>query len=115
MTIFARLWDSLSGLFSHFWADNGVAIEAWGKQFLTDEGQIIFADAAVYGVQIWNGTMTITDAFAKLWIDLKAKGISDGQQAIETTYNALRTHTNLAAQSGNVASTDQASTPAVGG
>lgn len=97
MTIFARIWSTLSGLFSHLWAENGPAIEAWGKQFLTDEGQVIFADAALYGPQIFAGTITITDAFAKLWEDLKAKGIQDGQQAIETTYNALRTHTNLAA------------------
>lgn len=97
MTIFERFWDWVSAGFTHIFGANAPAIKAWGEQFLTDEGVIIFTDAAIYGPQIWAGTITITDAFAKLWEDLKAKGITDAQQGVEITYNALRTHTNLAA------------------
>lgn len=97
MTIFTRLWSSLSGFFSHLWADNGAAIEAWGKQFLTDAGQVILADTAIYGAQIYAGTITITDAATKVLSDLKTKGLSDVEADAETVFNALRTHTNLAA------------------
>jgi hypothetical protein len=99
MTIFARLWLALSGLFEHLWADNGPAIMAWGKQFLSDEGKVILADTAVYGQQIFAGTITITDAANKVLADLEAKGIADAKQYVETVFNALRTHTNLAANS----------------
>lgn len=97
MTIFARLWAWISSGFDHVFGDNAPAIAAWGGQFLTDVGQVIFTDAAIYGPQIFAGTISIVDASAKLWEDLKAKGISDIEQFGEIAFNALRTHTNLAA------------------
>lgn len=97
MTIFERLWSWLTDLASHFWAGQGPSILAWGKQFLTDEGKIVLEDAAVYGPQIYLGTITITDAFTKLGEDLKAKGLTDLDALKEIIFNALRTQTNLAA------------------
>lgn len=105
MTIFARLWSSLSGFFSHLWSENGPAILAWGKQFLTDEGQVIFADAAEYGPQIFAKTITITEAATKLMADLKAKGMADVDALEAIIFNALRTHTNLAATADTNAAT----------
>lgn len=97
MTVFERFWDWLSDLISELWTTEGPALTAWLKQFATDEGKIILADAAQYGPQIFAGTMTITDAAAKLIADLTAKGIADAQSLEETVFNALRTQTNAAA------------------
>jgi len=98
MTIFERLWTSFKSIFSHFWGDNGKAIEDWGAQFLSDMGQIILADTATYGVQIFTGQITIVEAAEKVWIDLRNKAVTEGKQEIETVFNALRTHTNSAAK-----------------
>jgi hypothetical protein len=104
MNFISQLWTSFTGFLSHvFGSANAAAMLAWGKQFLTDEGAVIFADVAKYGAEIWAGTITITDAATSAWVDLKAKGIADGQQAIETVFNALRTHTNLAAMAATAA------------
>lgn len=73
------------------------ALTAWGAQFLTDEGKVILSDAITYGPQILAGTVTIIDAADKLWVDLKAKGITDIEALGETVFNALRTQTNAAA------------------
>lgn len=97
MTIFERLWSFFVSLASHFWSDQGPSILAWGKQFLTDEGKIVLEDAAVYGPQIYAGTMSITDAATKLGEDLVAKGLTDLDALKEIIFNALRTQTNLAA------------------
>jgi len=102
MTIFERLWSWLSDLLSHFWTNDGPALEAWLKQFASDEGKTILQDTAIYGPQIFAGTITILEAAAKVWVDLKAKGIEDTQALVEIVLNALRTHTNAAAATSQV-------------
>lgn len=97
MTIFERLWAWLKGLISEVWDTEGPALTAWLEQFASDEGKIILSDAAQYGPQIFAGTITITDAAAKMIADLTAKGIADAQSLEETVFNALRTQTNAAA------------------
>lgn len=97
MTIFERFYDWLSDLISEIWTTEGPALTSWLKQFASDEGKIILADAAEYGPQIFAGTITITDAAAKLIADLVAKGIADVPSLEETVFNALRTQTNAAA------------------
>ncbi len=97
MTIFERLWATISSFLTHLIGVEAPVVVAWAKQFATDEGKIILSDAAQYGPQIFAGTITITEAFVKLGADLAAKGLTDLDQLAETMYNALRTHTNAAA------------------
>lgn len=103
MTIFERLWSWLKDLLAHFWTTEAPALEAWLKQFVSDEGKVILADAAIYGPQILAGTITIVEAAAKLGADLVAKGIADVPALEEIIFNALRTQTNLAATASPVA------------
>jgi hypothetical protein len=110
MTIFERFWNWLTDLISEIWTTEGPALTAWLKQFSSDEGQVILTDAAIYGPQIYAGTITITDAANKLYADLKAKGITDAGNLLETVFNALRTQTNLAASSAPVAAPALATT-----
>lgn len=69
-------------------------VTAWAAQFLTDEGKVILADAEVYGPQIIDGSITISDAFSKLEADLAVKGLQDLDQLKDTIFNALRTQAN---------------------
>lgn len=106
MNIFQRVWQSLVSFVQHFFGTQAPAVTAWLSQFLTDEGQIVLADAEKYGPQIFNGTITIVQAAEALGQDLLAKGISDIENLGETIYNALRTQVNF------VASATPASSPA---
>lgn len=97
MNIFTSAWAWLTALLKNFWAAEAPALTAWLEQFSTDIGKIILIDAEIYGPQIFAGTMTITDAAAKLSADLQAKGIPDVQALGQLIFNALRTQVNAAA------------------
>lgn len=94
MTIFERLWNTVSEFLGHLIGDSAPAIVSWAKQFATDEGKIIFADALAYAPKILAHEITIVEASNLLWTDLKAKGIDDVKLLGEVVYNALRTHIN---------------------
>ena len=98
MTIFERAWTWLCSLLEHFWETNAPALEAWLKQFATDEGKVVLNDALVYGPQIASGQITITDAAAKLMADLIAKGMTETDALKTIVFNALRTQANASAQ-----------------
>lgn len=98
MTVFVEIWwNAFIAFLKELVGAEAPVVAAWAKQFMTDEGKIILADAAQYGPLVYAGSMTIVEASGKLWDDLKAKGIVDIENLGELVYNALRTQTNAAA------------------
>lgn len=91
-------WDILVAFLVKIVGIEAPAVASWAKQFSSDEGQVILTDAAQYGPQVFAGTLTMVAASEALWVDLKAKGITDIEALGETVFNALRTQTNAAAQ-----------------
>lgn len=100
MTVFERFYDWLKDILSDVWGAEAPALTAWLEQFASDEGKIVLASAGQYGPLVFTGQMTILDALARLEGDLVAHGIQDVLALREVILNALRTHTNLAAATG---------------
>jgi hypothetical protein len=113
MNFLAVVWASIVAGLKHFFGVAAPALVAWMKQFGTDEGQIILADAEKYGPMIISKEITITDAFAQLTSDLAAKGLTDLEALGEIMWNALRTQANAAAPATDTATeVAPAATPA---
>lgn len=102
MTIFERLWETISMFLSHLVGQESPALVSWAKQFATDEGKVILTDTAQYGVALFTNEMTMAQALEKVKADLIAKAREDLALLEDLIMDALRTHKN-AAEAANVA------------
>lgn len=83
------VWGAVKKLFALI--EGNPVLADWISQFEGAAESTALSDAATYAPQVFAGTLSITDAIAKLGADLLAKGLTLSETLVG---NAIRTHLN---------------------